>query len=124
MTKDLRILVLEDHEPDADLINDQLRRRGLRFTSKRVVTKEEFLAEMESEPPDVILSDHALPSFDGFAALEVVRRNSLDLPFIFVTGTVDANTPIKAFQKGASGYVLKSEIEKLPLVVENAVRQR
>ena len=67
MQKELRILVLEDVAADVVLLNRELRRSGLAFCSKRVETREAFLKELAENPPDIILSDHGLPSFDGFS---------------------------------------------------------
>jgi CheY-like chemotaxis protein len=74
MKKDLRILVLEDVPEDAALIRAKLQHGGISFQAKRVDTRDEFLREIEDNPPDVILSDHGLPSFDGFTALSIARE--------------------------------------------------
>ena len=54
----------------------------------------EFLREIECRPPDVILSDHGLPSFDGFTALSIAREKCPDTPFIFVTGSMGEEVAI------------------------------
>src|SRR5437016_13502758 len=84
---ELRILVLEDVAADVVLIDHELRNAGLAFNAKRVETRDEFVRELEQHPPDIILSDHGLPAFDGFSALSIARERCPDTPFIFVTGS-------------------------------------
>src|SRR5436305_390852 len=86
--KDLRILVLEDVAADVVLLDRELQSAGLSFETKRVETRAEFLRELEGGPPDLILSDHGLPQFDGFAALAIARERCPETPFIFVTGSM------------------------------------
>src|SRR6478736_9373946 len=78
--KHVRILYVEDVPADVVMVNHALRQGGMAFRSKRVETKEDFLRELEQDPPDVILSDHGLPSFDGFTALAIARDKCPDVP--------------------------------------------
>jgi PAS domain S-box-containing protein len=123
MKDEIRILILEDEPQDAEIINRELRKNGLRFSSRCVMTKEEFMSELECQAPDVILSDHGLPTFDGFAALKFTREKNPDIPFIFVTGSVGEEKAIEAFELGASDYVLKSKISNLAPVVQRTLHQ-
>ncbi len=67
----------------------------MKFRSKRVDTKQAFLRELECNPPDLILSDQGLPSFDGFTALAVARDRCPEVPFIFVTGSLGEKSRAK-----------------------------
>ena len=87
-TRELRILLLEDNAPHAELVEHFLRDSGLKFEITRVETREAFLEQLEQHPPDMILSDYALPSFDGYGALAIAKENVPNIPFIFVTGTM------------------------------------
>ncbi len=120
--KDLRILVLEDAPADVTLIDHALRQAGLSVDVKRVETRDEFRHELEANPPDVILSDHGLPSFDGFSALELARQQRPDIPFIFVTGSMGEELAIDSLREGATDYVLKSRISNLVPAVQRALR--
>src|SRR5688572_3483323 len=93
------------------------------FCSRRVDTKEAFLAELQHHPPDLILSDHGLPSFDGFTALAIARDKCPDVPFIFVTNSLGEETTIATFEGGATDYVLKKHLNKLAPVVQRALRE-
>ena len=123
MKKELRILFVEDVPADAVLVNHELRRAGLAFRMKRVETKEIFLRELEMNPPDLILSDHGLPSFDGFTALELAKKKCPNAPFIFVTNSRGEETAIETFESGATDYVLKNHLSKLAPAVHRALRE-
>jgi PAS domain S-box-containing protein len=120
--KELRILVLEDVAADVVLISHELRSGGLAFEAKRVETRDDFLRELEQDPPDLILSDHGLPGFDGFTALALAREKAPDTPFIFVTGSMGEELAIDSLRSGATDYVLKTRMSNLVPAVERALR--
>jgi CheY-like chemotaxis protein len=118
---DIRILMIEDELADMMLVNRELRMGGLTFCTERVESKEGFLRELEHEPPDLILSDHGLPSFDGFTALAIARDRCPEVPFIFVTNSLGEEKAIEAFERGAADCVLKSHLSKLVPAVQLAL---
>ena len=117
----LRILLLEDDATDADLITHQLKASGLSFQLARIQTEAQLRRELESQTPDLILSDHGLPSFDGFMALEIVRELSPELPFIFVSGSNDQGMVARMYEQGATDYVFKRDLEDLSPAVASAL---
>lgn len=120
---ELRILVLEDIPEDVKLIDRALRQGGLKSRSTHVESRSDFLAELEHHPPDLILADHALPSFNGFAALELAQSLRPEIPFIFVSGSMGEEVAIETFNKGATDYVLKSKLLNLVPAVVRALRE-
>src|SRR6266851_5296001 len=123
MKNAVRILCVEDIPADVVMINHALREGGLNFRSKRVDTKEEFLRELEHHRPDVILSDHGLPSFDGLTALAIARNKCPDVPFIFVTSALGEEMTIETFESGATDYVLKNRLSNLVPAMQRALRE-
>jgi PAS domain S-box-containing protein len=123
MNKELRVLVVEDTPQDMALINHELRKTGLRFRSRRVESREAFLHELEHHTPDIILSDHGVPGFDGFAALAEARNRCPEAPFIFVTGAPRDEAVRQTLHSGADDYVLKSHLNLLAPAVERALRE-
>lgn len=121
--RELQILIIEDVPEDAALIERELRKGGLQFQAKHATALEDFLRVLRRNPPDVILSDHGLPAFDGFAALALVRQSKRcpDTPFIFVTGTMTEDAAIKTLERGATDYVLKGRLKELVPVVRRAL---
>lgn len=123
MNTELRLLLLEDTPSDAELINRELRNCGLHFSSTRVESENDFLYELENHRPDVILSDHGIPAFDGLAALAAARQRCPDVPFIFVTGTPADEAQAEPLQRGADDYVAKNELQQLGPAIRRALQQ-
>lgn len=123
MKKELSILCVEDVPADVAMLNHALREGGMSFRSKRVDSQEAFLHELQHNPPDVILSDHGLPAFDGFMALTLAREKCPEVPFIFVTGKLGEQIAIETLRNGATDYVLKSNLTKLAPTIQRALRE-
>jgi signal transduction histidine kinase len=121
--RELRILLLEDNAPHAELVEHFLRDSGLKFNLCRVETRDAFIEELEQHPPDMILSDYALPSFDGYAALAIAKEKVPNIPFIFVTGTMGEEVAIETLKSGATDYVLKTRLARLGPAVQRALRE-
>ncbi len=121
--RELRILLLEDNAPHAELVEHFLRESGLRFTLVRVETRETFEEQLQVRAPDMILSDYALPSFDGYAALAIAKKKAPNTPFIFVTGTMGEEVAIETLKNGATDYVLKTRLGRLGPAVQRALRE-
>jgi DNA-binding NtrC family response regulator len=73
--------------------------------------------------PDVILSDHGLPAFDGLSALGVAREKCPDVPFIFVTNALTREMEIEKLMGGVTDYVRKSQLDYLPIAVLHALHE-
>ncbi len=121
--KELRILILEDAPTDVELMEHELSRAKISFTSKRVETREDFIRELHNFAPDLILSDFRLPSFDGLEALAVVIKESPDVPFILVTGALGEEKAVDVLKSGASDYILKDNLSRLPNAILRAIRE-
>jgi DNA-binding response OmpR family regulator len=123
MYKQIRILMLEDEVADAQLISRELRAGGLSFSLVRVQTRQYFQYELQNHTPDLILSDHGLPSFDGISALALAQERCPDVPFIFVSAKHGEEAAVEALQKGATDYILKDRLSRLVPAVRCALRQ-
>ena len=115
--------MIEDEARDAELAQHTLRQGGFDFSFKRVDTEDGFLREVEEFRPNVILSDHGLPAFDGFSALTLAQQKCPDVPFIFVTGSLGEEMAIKALKSGATDFVLKHHLSTLPPALHRALNQ-
>ena len=87
ISQPLRVLIVEDNPNDAELVLRELRRAGFDPDWKRVDTEAEFSSSLGPEF-DIILSDYAMPQFDGLRALQLLRESRLDIPFILVSATI------------------------------------
>jgi len=118
----IRILLVEDSETDAEITLRELKRGGLSFESRRVENEDDLIRTCDEFMPHVVLSDFAMPHFDGLSALKTVRRIRAELPFIFVSGTIGEETAIESLHSGANDYVLKTNLSRLPVAVRRALR--
>ncbi len=119
----LRILHLEDDPLDAELVREALAEAGLDTEIRLIRTREEYVAALERGGFDVIISDYRLPSFDGQTALTLARGQHPDVPFIFASGTLGEELAVQLVKGGATDYVLKDNLIRLPVSVRLAVRQ-
>jgi PAS domain S-box-containing protein len=122
MKKEIQILVVEDMPADVVLINRELRKGGLSFRVHLATTDVEFMRNLHDGAPDVILSDHDLPAFDGFSALALAQKHCPDVPFLFVTGSMGEQVAIESLRSGATDYVLKNRLDTLVPAVLRALR--
>ncbi|HEX4119384.1 MAG TPA: ATP-binding protein [Verrucomicrobiae bacterium] len=118
----LRLLHLEDNPLDAELILSSLERDGFECEVMVVQSRTAFEKALASGGFDLVLSDFAIPGYDGPAALAHVRRKTPDLPFILVSGTVGEERAIEVLKSGASDYVLKTRLARLPTAVRRALQ--
>ncbi|WP_297472783.1 EAL domain-containing protein [Ferrovum sp.] len=121
MNRELRILMLEDTPTDAELIERELRKAGLAFTSRRVETRDSFTRALEEFHPDIVLSDYNLPDFNGMVALEIVRCNHPEVPVVMVTGALSDIEAVELIHAGAKDYVLKDRLARLAPAVRRAL---
>ena len=129
MTKELKVLFIEDSEDDALLLARELRRGGFDLTSERIETAEAMSHALMKQAWDLVLCDYSMPHFRGTDALGLLKELGLDIPFIFVSGTIQEDTAVEAMKAGAHDYMMKGNIKRLiPAVTrelaEAEVRQR
>lgn len=116
-----RILLLDDDELDAGLIESALKRSGMSFEFRHVATKEAFLQSLDF--PDVILADWFLPGFGGEGALDLLRQRNMPVPFIIVSGYIGENAVVDALRKGAIDYVSKDKLSRLGEAINRAINE-
>jgi len=119
----IRILHLEDNDDDAELIRATLCQGDVACSVTRVETRQTFLEAMECDDWDIILADYSLPSFDGISALDLAVMRRPGVPFIFVTGALGEELAVETLKNGATDYVLKHRLSRLPQAVIRARRE-
>jgi len=123
MNKPIRILLLENSPTDAEMIEYELSKSGLEITLRRVEDKGGFERALSEFDPDLILSDYNLPRFSGISALATAVIDAPDTPFIFVSGAIGEDMAIDTLKGGATDYVLKSQLSRLPPSVQRALEE-
>jgi signal transduction histidine kinase len=123
MTKPLRLLVVEDSEEDTGLVLREMVRGGYEPIYKRVSTAEAMREALASEAWEIILADYTMPHFSGVAALVLLKKSGLDLPFIIVSGSIGEDAAVAAMKAGANDYVMKTHLSRLVPAVERELRE-
>src|SRR5580692_4578088 len=123
MNRALNILHLEDDLGDAELVEETLRGAGIDCGISRVQDRAGFLAALQGRPWDLILADYRLPAFDGLTALQILVESAPETPSIFVTGAMGEDMAVETLRRGATDYVLKTHLSKLPSAVERALQE-
>ena len=121
--KELRVLMVEDSEPDAELTIRRLKAAGFSCSYRCVVNENDMRRELKAWRPDLILSDFSIPGFSGMTALDIARVEASGVPFIFLSGTIGEERAIEALKCGAIDYVLKSNPMRLVPAVERALAE-
>jgi DNA-binding NtrC family response regulator len=119
----LRVLLLEDSETDAELIRFALQDAIPGLLLKRVDTRDDFERAIKDFSPQVVLSDYVVPGFDGLSALKLFRNIHPDLPFLFVTGALGEELAVDLLRAGATDYILKDRMSRLPSAVFRALEE-
>jgi diguanylate cyclase (GGDEF)-like protein len=123
VSTELQLILVEDNPPDAEIVARHLTRAKLHFSIHRVETEAELLTVLSTHRPDLIISDFSLPQFDGLRALEIAAAHSPHTPFIFVSGTIGEERAIEALRRGATDYVLKTNLARLGPAVQRALSE-
>jgi diguanylate cyclase (GGDEF)-like protein len=123
MGKPLSILLVEDSEDDAALVVMELRRGGYDPTVERVDTYAAMSTALDQQGWDVIISDYSMPHFNGLAALALVQKKGLDLPFIIMSGTIGEEIAVEAMRAGAHDYIMKNNMTRLGPAIERELRE-
>lgn len=123
----LRVLLIEDSDDDALLLLRELQQGGFNPAHRRVETAEIMSLALQSQDWDLIISDYSLPCFSGAEALDLFRRQGLDIPFIVVSGAIGEETAVRMMKAGAHDYLMKDNLPRLAAAVRRelaAARER
>lgn len=123
MKTKLKILHLEDIPTDAELVERELKKGEIQFEKLVVDNKLDFKKALKEFVPDIIISDHTLPSFDSIEAIKIIKHQKIKIPFILVTATVSDEYAVEVMKAGADDYILKDRLHRLPKAVESAMEK-
>ena len=120
----VRVLMVEDVADDAALVERELRRAGITGATRRVDSEGAYRDALRSFAPDIILTDHSLPTFGAADALRIAMLEAPDTPVIVVTGSLDEETAAEYIKAGAADYVVKHHLERVGPAVVRALDLR
>jgi signal transduction histidine kinase len=109
----LRLLLVEDNEDDAVLLERMIRKSGYELDLKIVCSASELDQALEDREWDAVLCDYMMPNFSVRDAMDIIKQNGLDLPFIIVSGTISDETAVQMMKAGAHDYLTKNNLSRL-----------
>ena len=124
MSKPLRVLLIEDSERDAALLQLYLRRNGYQATLDRVETGPEMRAQLDSADWDVVISDVNLPRFSAQDALKMLHESGRRIPFIVLSGEINEKVVQGMIEAGVSQYVFKSQMIRVVAAIDELMQAR
>jgi PAS domain S-box-containing protein len=120
----LKILLMDGNPFDMILIKELIQSEIRESVFYCAVNKQEYLEGLDLFVPDIILSDNCFPKFTAAEALGVLRKRSLEIPFIFVTGSISEDNALAIIEQGANDYILKDRLARLPIAIEAALKRQ
>jgi two-component system cell cycle response regulator len=102
-----RILIVDDHDDNVELLRMRLEAWGYRTASER--DGEAALAAVEADPPDLVLLDVMMPKVDGFEVARRVKANPAlpFVPIIMQTALDSTDDKVQGLEAGADDYITK-----------------
>lgn len=123
MPQELKIMLIEDNDDDAELILLELKKFDFEIFSECIDDEEEFRNLLLKENWDIILSDYSMPKFSPFMALEILKEMNLDIPFVVVSRAIGEEKAVELMRKGCLDCVMKNNLARLISVIEREVRE-
>ncbi len=120
--KNLRVLLVEDSQDDAELVLASLIEGGFDTSLTRVETEEEMSRALSSGDWDVVISDFNLPRFGAVSALSVLRETGKDIPFIIVSGCIGEESAVSLMKEGCSDFVMKNSLARLVPAIKRELK--
>jgi len=120
----LRVVIVEDNSADAELVLRELRRSGFQVSSEEAQTAEQFRRAIRKSVPEVVLADYNLGQWRGMETLEIMRQEGVEAPLILVSGALGDVTAVECIKLGATDYVLKDALARLPISIRRALEEK
>jgi PAS domain S-box-containing protein len=124
MDNKLKVLYLEDSPRDIEILSELLISSGFELEMDCTQSEKEFVNMLRNNKYDVILADFKLPGFDGFVALKWALEICPDIPVIIVSGTLGEEKAIELIKLGASDFILKDRMARLPNAIQDEIEHK
>jgi two-component system cell cycle sensor histidine kinase/response regulator CckA len=122
--KALRLLYVEDNPLDLALITRILTRAGYLLTVEPVDEPELFRERLGQGDYDLIICDFNLNNWTAIDALEILRDSGKDIPLVVVSGSLGDEAAVECIKRGATDYVLKDRLARLPSAIQHAMEAK
>jgi protein-histidine pros-kinase len=120
----LWVLIVEDDAADAELAMGVLKRAGYPLAFDVIDSAADFEDRLAHSDYDAILCDHNLGTWTGMEALEILKKSGKDIPFLVLTGALGDEAAVEYVKRGASDYLLKDRLERLPTAVQRVLEEK
>jgi len=121
---DLRVLFVEDNPLDSELALREFQKAGFALQWQRVDTLADFTHRLANDPPELIISDDAMPQFSAGEALDCLRKRGLQIPFIVVSHAIGEEEAVQLMRDGADDYLRKDRMGRLGEAVRQALEKQ
>jgi len=119
----IRILHLEDDPSDPAYVAEVLSEADLSCEFLYAEDRQSFERVLAEETAVLIISDFAVPGYDGLSALKMTQGLDRPIPFILFSGTIGEEAAIESLRLGATDYVLKQRPDRLVTAVRRALQE-
>jgi diguanylate cyclase (GGDEF)-like protein len=122
-THQIKVLIIEDNLDDVELLVLELESANYQVVYEQVETAQSLITALKYQQWDVILADYSMPKFSAIAALELVKCQEIDTPFIVVSGSIGEEIAVQLMKAGAHDYLLKQNLTRLAPAIERELRE-
>src|SRR6266850_4952844 len=112
MSQPLRVLIIDDNDSDAILLERFLGRSAVAFVTERLQDTAKLVGALQ-RGWDAVLLDYMLPGTTAPEVLREIRRHNPTVPVIVLSGAVTEQHLVDVMKAGAQDYVLKSNMARL-----------
>ena len=120
----LKVLLVDDSQDDTLLLLRELKKAGYDPISQRVETEDDMAYALLTEPWDIILCDYHMPAFSGLDAIALLKKTSIDVPIIIVSGAIGEETALDCIHRGANDYIMKEKLTRLGLSIGRELEKK
>lgn len=122
MAEALSVVLIEDNDDDAVILEREIRRGGYDVKCTRVETEDDFLHALRVSC-DIIITDYYLPQFTGMRVLDILQEKHCDIPCIMVSGKYGEETAVEAMRAGASDFLVKGNLSRLVPAIRRELKE-
>ena len=118
------ILLIDDSEDEAWLLQEDLSQGGLESIVERVDSEGAVRESMQKDSWDILLLDYRMPGLAAERVLEIYREMKCRVPLIIYSGAIGEVTAVNLIRAGARDYVSKNNRSRLLSVIKRELRER
>lgn len=119
----LRVLMVDDSEDDVFLVSRHIKKHVRTLIYEQVDDSRSMITALQKKPWDIVLCDYNMPTFDVLSAISLLKKLTIDIPIIIVSGTSDENAMRECMSLGARDYIMKNNLSNLCLIMERELER-